>query len=54
MNPYMLGAALGRMVTIQCPYCRFKKLVDKTKPAHHRVCPKCHKQYPDPLAKKKR
>jgi predicted Zn-ribbon and HTH transcriptional regulator len=54
MNPFMLGAVLGRMVSIECPHCGFKKAVDKTKPAHHRVCPRCKKQFPDPIAAKRK
>lgn len=47
-NPIALAAALSRLTTITCPYCRHKKLVAR-KPAAFRVCPSCHKQYPDPL-----
>ena len=50
-NPFVIAAALGRTTTITCPYCKAKKLVEK-KPAHHRVCPRCHKHFPDPLTPK--
>jgi transposase-like protein len=54
MNPFVLGAMLGRMVAIKCPYCGFRKTVDKTKPTHHRVCPRCKKHFPDPLGTKRK
>lgn len=47
-NP-ILAAALARLVQVQCPHCGRKKLVDRT-PKQFRVCPRCHKQFPDPLA----
>jgi transposase-like protein len=51
-NPFALAAALRRgTVTIVCPHCGLKKVVART-PAHHRVCPRCKKQYPDPLSTK--
>lgn len=53
VNPFALAAALHRTRTITCPHCGAKKLVDK-KAAHHRVCPRCKKHFPDPAAKKKR
>jgi DNA-directed RNA polymerase subunit RPC12/RpoP len=52
-NPFMMAAALSRMTSIQCPHCGFKKAVARV-PKHHRVCPRCKKQFPDPLAKSKR
>jgi len=47
-NPIAIAAALSRTVAIKCPHCGFKKLVDR-KPKHHRVCTRCHKQFPDPV-----
>lgn len=47
-NPIAIAAALSRMVTIACPYCRHKKLVER-KPAAFRVCTNCKKHFPDPL-----
>jgi transposase-like protein len=52
-NPFALAAALSRTTTIECPFCHLKKVVEK-KPTHHRVCPRCKKQYPDPLTAKAR
>lgn len=53
-NPFMLAAALGRArATIKCPYCRHSKIVP-AKPAAHRVCPRCRRQFPDPLAQRTR
>lgn len=52
-GPIALAAALARTVTIVCPWCRHKKVVER-KPAAHRVCPKCHRQYPDPIAARTR
>jgi len=52
-NPIAIAAALARMATIVCPHCGNKKLVER-KAALFRVCPRCHKQFPDPLSKKKR
>ena len=53
-NPFAIAAALARQQTvITCPRCGFKKQVLK-KPASHRVCPKCRKQFADPLSVKAR
>ena len=53
-NPFMLAAALGRArATIKCPYCWHSKIVP-AKPAAHRVCPRCRRQFPDPLAQRTR
>jgi transposase-like protein len=48
-SPIAIAAALSRMTTIVCPHCGLKKVVER-KPAHHRVCARCKKHYPDPLA----
>ena len=55
-GPIVLAAALSRLVKIKCPHCGASKTVERRKPVkHHRVCSRCHKQYPDPLlAKAKR
>ena len=53
-NPIALAAALSRLVTITCPHCRHKKRVAR-KAVAFRVCPTCHRHFPDPLgAKRKR
>lgn len=52
-NPFVLAAALARTVAIQCPHCGFKKVVER-KPVHHRVCPRCKRQFPDPISATKR
>jgi transposase-like protein len=52
-NPIAMAAAFARTVTIRCPHCGHKKLVDR-KPKHHRVCPKCRRQFTDPLARRKK
>jgi len=51
-GPIALASALSRLVTIKCPWCGTKKAV-MSKPAAFRVCPRCKRKYPDPLAKKK-
>lgn len=51
-GPIALAAALSRLVTITCPWCKHQKLVTRA-PVHHRVCPRCKKHFPDPLARKK-
>lgn len=52
-NPIAIAAALSRLVTITCPYCKYKKAVVR-RPAAHRVCPRCHRHFPDPLSARKR
>jgi transposase-like protein len=49
-NPIAIAVALSRLVTITCPHCGQKKTV-QARPATHRVCPRCRKQFPDPLKK---
>jgi uncharacterized protein (DUF983 family) len=51
-NPIAIAAALARTMTITCPHCGKRKLVART-PKSHRVCPRCHRHFPDPLARKK-
>jgi hypothetical protein len=51
-GPIVLASALSRLVTIKCPWCGYKKAVMR-KPCAFRVCPKCKRQYPDPLATKR-
>jgi ribosomal protein S27E len=50
-NPIAMAAAFSRLVTITCPWCKHRKLVTR-KPVTHRVCPKCGRHFPDPLAAK--
>jgi DNA-directed RNA polymerase subunit RPC12/RpoP len=50
-NPFAIASALARTVSITCPHCGSKKLVAR-KPAHHRVCVRCRRQFPDPLSSK--
>jgi ribosomal protein S27E len=52
-GPIALASALSRLVRIKCPWCRNEKLVVK-KPAAFRVCPRCHKQFPDPFSSKRK
>ncbi len=51
-GPIALASALSRLVTIQCPWCRHKKAVER-KHVAYRVCPKCKKHFPDQIAKRK-
>jgi ribosomal protein S27E len=48
-GPFALGAALGRFAKIRCPHCGHVKLAER-RPVRDRVCPACHKHFPDPLA----
>jgi ribosomal protein S27E len=52
-NPIAIAAALSRLVTIQCPHCGHNKVVT-ARPAAHRTCPQCRRQFPDPLRPAKR
>ncbi|MBA3465321.1 MAG: hypothetical protein H0T46_35645 [Deltaproteobacteria bacterium] len=53
-NPFAVAAMLARMqVTLTCPHCDQKKVV-RRQPAAFRTCPRCKKQFPDPLTKKKK
>lgn len=52
-NPIALAAALSRVVKIRCPRCGHHKAVVK-RPATFRVCPRCHRQFADPLTPRKR
>lgn len=47
-----LSAALSRLTTIACPFCGKKKQVER-KPCEYRVCPRCKRRFPDPLARPK-
>jgi transposase-like protein len=51
-GPIALASALARLVAIQCPWCKHKKLVER-KPSQFRVCPRCKRHFPDPLGKRK-
>ena len=52
-GPIAIASALSRLARIKCPWCRHEKLVDK-KPAAFRKCARCHKQFPDPLTRKRK
>jgi len=52
-NPFALAAALARLTTITCPHCGHKKRVPR-KPAAFRVCQRCKRQFPDPLAPRRK
>lgn len=52
--PFAIAGALSRTTTITCPWCKHRKLVMRGAPVAYRVCPKCHKHFPDPLAPPKR
>jgi transposase-like protein len=43
----------ARFVDITCPHCGHVKQVER-KPAACRVCPRCRRQFPDPIAARKR
>lgn len=47
-GPIALAVARARLVSITCPHCGHKKLVER-KPAEFRVCPRCKKHFRDPL-----
>jgi transposase-like protein len=54
-GPIALAAALSRIVTIKCPWCKAEKAVARTsKPVAFRKCARCHKTFPDPLKSKKK
>lgn len=54
-NPLAIAAALSRVLTITCPHCGKKKVIDRhAKPAAFRVCPRCHKHLPDPVTTKRK
>jgi ribosomal protein S27E len=48
-SPIAIAAALSRLVKITCPHCGHVKTVAGRR-ATHRVCPRCHKRFPDPLS----
>jgi len=53
-NPFAIAAALARStMTRTCPHCGQRKTVPR-KPAAFRVCPRCKKQFPDPLTKRRK
>jgi transposase-like protein len=47
------AALMARTVDITCPHCGHRKRVER-KPAACRVCPKCRRQFADPLSARKR
>jgi hypothetical protein len=52
-GPIALASALSRLAKVRCPWCRHEKLA-QPKAVAFRRCPKCHKQFPDPLRSKKK
>ena len=49
-----IAAALrARLIKITCPHCGHAKEVER-KPVAHRVCPRCKRQFPDPISARKR
>ena len=44
-NPIAVAAALSRTLTVMCPHCGAKKLVDKTTSPKERACARCHKHF---------
>ena len=48
--PFAIAGALSRATAITCPWCKHRKLVMRDRHVAYRVCPKCHKHFPDPLA----
>jgi transposase-like protein len=49
-----IAAALRAcLVKITCPHCGQVKQAER-KPVAHRVCPRCTRQFPDPIAARKR
>jgi len=46
------AALAARYVEIKCPHCGHVKRVARA-PAAHRVCPKCRRQFADPLTRKR-
>jgi transposase-like protein len=52
-NPIVMAAAFARLVPIKCPHCRHHKLVERI-PKAFRVCPRCHKHFPDPISARRK
>jgi hypothetical protein len=50
-GPIALAAALRRIRTIECPFCGQKKAVSRER-VTYRVCPRCHRRFPDPAEAK--
>lgn len=44
----LADALASRFAQITCPHCGHVKRVEH-KPAARRVCPRCRRQFPDPL-----
>ena len=53
LSAIALVAALSRLTTIECPLCKYKKLVPR-EPKKFRYCPRCRVQFPDPVAEASR
>lgn len=48
-GPIAMAAAMSRIVKIRCPHCGKEKAVER-RPREFRVCPRCGKHFPDPIA----
>lgn len=44
-----MAAALSRLITIRCPWCKHAKKVERGRKVQFRVCPRCGKRFDDPL-----
>jgi ribosomal protein S27E len=49
-SPIAIAAAMGRLVTLTCPHCGYKKIVAR-RPAAFRVCPRCKRRFAEPKRK---
>jgi hypothetical protein len=52
-SPIVIAAALARTTRITCPWCKHVKVVERRASAF-RVCPRCKKQFPDPLSPRRK
>ena len=46
---FILAAAMSRIVTLTCPHCGKKKRAER-RSVSYRLCPHCHRRFPDPIA----
>ncbi|HSD88039.1 MAG TPA: hypothetical protein VLB44_11015 [Kofleriaceae bacterium] len=54
-GPIAIASALSRMTPIKCPWCGYRKLVTRhTETVAYRICSRCKRRFPDPLATKKK
>lgn len=51
-SPIALEAALSRLPSSRSPWRGHNTLVER-RPAQHRVCPRCKRHFPGPLAKQR-